>query len=157
MRKDLTTIPDSITAWFITHREKIKAKQIWKMNYKYDDNYTFNLYHTLDLFKVLFCPLSHVIISMVFIRDERMERLLNLLLWPIYNFWYHQFETTNGKRFSLLFLLQKSSVHLSVGGSLSSHFGELVLDFSINVTRIFSFWVTWLFVLTEDKSFIWNF
>lgn len=126
----------------LTYKGKIRSHQIWKINCKYDDNYIFNLYGALILFKALFCPLSHVTISVVFISNERMECLLNLLLQPICNFWYHQFETTNGKTFSLFFPFQKSvSASISCELSLKSFFIASP-RFCINVTRIFSFWAT---------------
>lgn len=81
----------------LTFKCKIKSHQILKLNYKYDDNYTFNLYSTLNLFKALFCPFSLGIIGVVFISRwengmSAQSLVMTNLQFLISSIWNHKWE-----------------------------------------------------------------
>lgn len=105
------------------------------MNHRHGDNYVSILYSTLNLSKALFCPLSPVIISEGFTRDERMSCLLQLLSWALCHSWCQPSESTIGERLTPLFLLQPMSRSSISVGFLCCHF--MVNSLRLSCKRIY--------------------
>lgn len=106
----------------LIYKGKTKSHQILKINYKYGDNCTFNLYNTLYLFKAHLCPLSRVIL---------LWYLLAMREWNVCSIYcYGQFATLDiinlkpqmGRDSVSFFPFRSLSVNRSVVGFLSSLF-----------------------------------
>lgn len=111
--------------------------QSQKISHKYGDNCISYLESTLNLFKGLFsCPLHHVIVSVEFIRDERMECPSiycygHCVTCDVLNLKPHM-----GRGSRPLFLLHQTVSASITAGFLCSHLLMNSLRLSINATRI---------------------